>query len=609
MKNFILLLLLFLSFSSTAQTIRATATTEVESGNMRFVIRNDGSLFHKDGEMSQFTAAENAEGEKPALLDFAGLWIGSIHQGQFKTSIADNRNIDTTHFAPGPSYSPTGTLSLDKQEIFNQIWKVTDVDIAAHITDFRWDGKVDTIRESVFMWPGYGNKHFQELFDDTEENEAEERYLVKAPFYDGNDNGIYEPNFGEYPVLFYSLGEKTIDAKQLYYTVYNDYNNPNENMGINVHQTIATIDCDYSSILNNTVFVDYQFTNKSTSRLDSLHFGLFVDSALSCSENNYAGTDTISNSLYFYNGKDFDNSVEAEQCEEENSPFAPNTPVLSLIDLGRKWDYTTYYNSVPSLSPGVQTRPNSVIEYYRYLKGLWRDGTPFTYGGNGYGLTQQTPYIFTGNPEIQEGWTMKRDSLNLGVPERYFLATTECWSYAVDENGNLITEFGELVRAHKASPLFPEKTTRKTFAFTLHQGEIENALTNAQTARDTLLNWYNEIIDVNPGEGILLAQNCFAARGGPQRPIEPIVPLYPNPAHDFITIRLPQKDMKYIKIYNISGQLLAEQEIMHNPDFLNSNPDFIIDTDIDISNLPVGFYAVQIEGINNEMQVHKFLKM
>jgi len=164
MKNLAFLLFLFLSFSSIAQTIRATATAEVESGNMRFIIRNDGSFFHKDGEMGQFKGAKNAEGEKPALLDFAGIWIGGIQEVQYKVSIADNRNIDSSHFSPGPSYSPSSSLSLDKQEIFNQIWKVTDEEVVAHIADFVWDGKVDTIRENVYQWPGFGNKYFQKLF-------------------------------------------------------------------------------------------------------------------------------------------------------------------------------------------------------------------------------------------------------------------------------------------------------------------------------------------------------------------------------------------------------------------------------------------------------------
>lgn len=606
MKNLFSFLLLLLSFSSIAQTIRATATAEVESGNLRFVIRNDGSLFHKDGEMGQFTSAENAVAERPALLDFAGLWIGGIHEGQYKVSIADHRNIDTTHFAPGPSYSPTGTLSLDKQEIFNQIWKVTDEEIAAHITDFNWDGKVDTIRKNVFQWPGYANKHFQELFEGTAENEVEERYLVHAPFHEENRNGKYEPHLGEYPILFSEESKITIPAKQLYYTVYNDYNNLNEEMRINVHQTVATIDCERYSLLNNTVFVDYQFTNKSASPIDSLYFGLFMDSALSCSENNYAATDTLSNTLFLYNGKDYDDSVETSECQEENPPFAPQTPILSLIDLDRRWDITSYYNSIPSLSPGAQTRPNSLIEYYRYMTGLWRDGISFTYGGVGYGGNQKTPYIFPGNPKTQEGWTMKRDSMYPNVPERYYLATSECWSYKVDENWELVTDnWGQLEMAWEASPLLPDKTTRKTFAFNLHQGAVENAIYKAQLARDSLLTWYDETIEVIPQFYINLGEGCYATRGGRQKPIEPLVPLYPNPAQDFITIRLAQKEMKSIKIYNVSGQLLLEQEVVYS----FNNAEFIMETEFDISNLPTGFYAVQIQGINDEVQVHKFSKM
>ena len=604
MKNLLSLLLLFLSFSSIAQTIRATATAEVESGNMRFIIRNDGSLFHKNGELGQFTGPKNEEGEKPPLLDFAGLWLGSIHEGEYKVSIADNRNIDTTHFAPGPSYSPSGTLSLDKQEIFNQIWQVTDEEVVAHIADFVWDGKVDTIRETIYQWPGFGNKHFQELFENTEENEVEERYLVRAPFADLNENERYEPHLGEYPYPDLPYYYKIKRPSQIYYTVFNDYNATNP-MKINMHQTVYTFECDSPSMLNNTIFVNYEYVNKSENSIDSLYLACFLDSALSCSEKNFAGTDTLTSALYLYNGQDYDTSVDNEECTDEDFPFTQNAPIVSTLNLNKysvnSWAFTTSYNTIPSLSPGAQTPPQgSPIEYYRYLTGRWRDGTPFTYGGNGYGGNEATRYIYPGNPETQEGWTMRTDDLHYNVPERFFFASAEAWSHVNDgEWGNPIYEYGSLL---------PDRYGKTTFALTIYHDDTENMLTNAQSARDSLYEWFYltgiEEFDegVNP---ITLGNNCITSQPRPPLPIKPVVPLYPNPAQDFITIRLAQKEMNFIKIYNISGQLTLEQEVVYSFD----NAEFIMETKLDVSTLPTGLYIAQIRGSDNEIQIHKFLKM
>ncbi len=602
MKNLLSLLLLFLSISSIAQTIRATATAEVESGNTNFVIRNDGSLFHKDGQTGQFTGATNAFDEKPALLDFAGLWIGGIQEAAYKVSVATNQNIETSHFAPGPTYShySYGSMSVDKQEIFNQIWSVSNNEVRAHIADFSANQQIDSIRENVFMWPGYGNKHFQTLFDDTEEHEIEERHLVNAPFFDWNGNGEYDPEFGDYPLL--ELLPDQVNGKrvsQMYYTVYNDCNNPNDKMKINVHQTAFTIECQEHSILNNTVFIDYEFTNQSSLQIDSIQFGWFIDAALSCAEKNYIGTDTLTNSLYCYNGQDYDNSIEIEECEEEDLPFSQNTPVISLLNLRDDWIHTMPMNQSEFSSWGELSVPETRIEQYRYLTGYWRDGTPLTYGENGYGGTQQTPYIYPGNPETQEGWTMQSDYLVPDVSERYFLASTDNLGFYEYPSGFL--QFG-------LAPLRPQQTRKKTIAFTFYQDDTENTLTNAQSARDSLYKWYNLSGEEFPENRISLGESCFQNTFTPPPPVEPaepVVPLYPNPAQDFITIRLAQKEMNFIKIYNISGQLLLEQEVVYSFD----NAEFIMETEFDVSTLPVGLYVVQIRGSDNEIQVHKFLKI
>jgi hypothetical protein len=52
--------------------------------------------------------------------------------------------------------------------------------------------------------------------------------------------------------------------------------------------------------------------------------------------------------------------------------------------------------------------PAAPQEYYYYLQGRWRDGTPLTGTGNGYnpGNTNEVEFAFPGNPGSPQGWTM-----------------------------------------------------------------------------------------------------------------------------------------------------------------------------------------------------------
>ena len=48
--------------------------------------------------------------------------------------------------------------------------------------------------------------------------------------------------------------------------------------------------------------------------------------------------------------------------------------------------------------PAYSHDPDLPIEFYRYLTGSWKDGQPFTYGGDGYGGTEITKYALQDPP-------------------------------------------------------------------------------------------------------------------------------------------------------------------------------------------------------------------
>jgi len=69
--------------------------------------------------------------------------------------------------------------------------------------------------------------------------------------------------------------------------------------------------------------------------------------------------------------------------------------------------------------------------------------------------------------------------------------------------------------------------------------------------------------------------------------------IYPNPASDFITIKLNNSDKEKIQIYDIMGRLVKEVSISNNQK-------------LDISKLSSGVYFVRLN--NNKSSTHKFIK-
>ncbi|MBL7808755.1 MAG: hypothetical protein JNN28_13125, partial [Saprospiraceae bacterium] len=69
-------------------------------------------------------------------------------------------------------------------------------------------------------------------------------------------------------------------------------------------------------------------------------------------------------------------------------------------------------------APNGTIDPTAPQEYYNYITGTWRDGTPLTYGGSGYNPGDPTAprirYAFTEPPNDAAGWSMCTANLPFG---------------------------------------------------------------------------------------------------------------------------------------------------------------------------------------------------
>ncbi|HFC00228.1 MAG TPA: T9SS type A sorting domain-containing protein [Phaeodactylibacter sp.] len=87
-------------------------------------------------------------------------------------------------------------------------------------------------------------------------------------------------------------------------------------------------------------------------------------------------------------------------------PYSENNSAQAITILNQNMTSFAVMNRT-SLSPVPATAdPASPAEYYNYMTGNWRDGTPFSYGGDGYGGNQTTSFLYPDNPNDPNGWSM-----------------------------------------------------------------------------------------------------------------------------------------------------------------------------------------------------------
>ena len=210
--------------------------------------------------------------------------------------------------------------------------------------------------------------------------------------------------------------------------------------------------------INDMTFYRYKLINRAVTSIDSTFFGMWVDPDLGCSEDDFIGSDTSRSLMYVYNQDELDGDSGCD-CTTGSTTYCDEVPVLG-VDYFRgplapvrqrdtfmigdpllldKQEYPNIYDTLEVLNdtmfildldhrmelgmssftyhvrqgagswPGAMWDPQTDIEFYRYLSGSWRDGTPYTFGGSGYNVgpgSQVIDYAFTGAPSNNNDWSM-----------------------------------------------------------------------------------------------------------------------------------------------------------------------------------------------------------
>jgi hypothetical protein len=338
----------------------------------------------------------------------ASLWLGGVDiGGQLKLAGQTYRQSGVDYW-PGPLTTSSATTNSATVNQYNRVWKLNKTDIDNFITNYA-NGNVQNgsfiPAADLLSWPGNG---------DISQNQD----ILLAPFLDINGDGIYDPmGAGEYPL---------IKGDQAIYTIYNDAYQPHQSGGKIIGLEIRLMAYAYgpcsvttsNPFLNYTTFYNYKIINRSSFALYDFYNSFFNDSDIGGTHptyNNYVGCDVQDGYAYTYNTSVASNPaigvvqlkgpINTTNGVDDNGDGSIDEPFENM----GMTSFMYFNNSLPGI-PLSQIDPFTSTEYYNYMTNHWRDGSPLTCGGNGYGGTTATAYAFPGttysnSPCSPANWT------------------------------------------------------------------------------------------------------------------------------------------------------------------------------------------------------------
>jgi len=357
---------------------------------------------------------------------FAGaLWVGGFdNEGNLKLAAQTYRTANRNEWWPGPLNEDGSTFS-DQCKDWDIIFRVTSEDVRQqrkNVEQFSQIGMSipqELIPENILYWPAIGNPFFTDKynFDVPSSNQG------LAPFFDFNNDGIYNPSDGDFPILGLDGCEASVNSHvpdEMLFWVFNDAGGVHTNSGGDPGKfefRTQAFAFDAGNELDYLTFYRYQLVNKGPSFIDSTHIGLWLDFDLGCPFNDFIGSYPDLDLGFFYNMDEYGGINQTCDCGSIPA-YCGQIPAIGVNILRGPKDkngndlgltYFIYHNNPGGFSgPAATTDPTNATEFYRFLTGRWRDSRPMTYGDEGYQPVGGTiiNHAFPGNPSDPDAWTM-----------------------------------------------------------------------------------------------------------------------------------------------------------------------------------------------------------
>ena len=399
-----------------------TTSTYLKQNNVSALIHTAGNLWQVPNQ--NFSHYEVPKNSGIMALFTAALWLGGTDvNNQLKLAALRYRTIGQDYWS-GPLVEGDATTNYEMCQKYDKHY-ISTKDVVAEFNAWYETGLQDLengtesqnelfpnykIPDFIKEWPAHGDVSI-----------GQDYYL--APFFDRNDDGNYSWVDGDYPWFDLDNSKDCKNDRRVslygdlnYWWVMNDKGNIHtESSGEPIGMEIRAQAFSFSSNdeINNMTFYNYELINRGTQTLYNTFFGFFTDGALGNPNDDYVGCDVNRGLAYYYNGNNSDDdwngfkgygiSPPAVGVDFFEGPYQDNDGIDNAFGIGenealngigygdgvidnerygmRRFLY--YSNNTNGANPN-QTDPVNATDYYNYLQGKWKDGSPFYYGGSGY---------------------------------------------------------------------------------------------------------------------------------------------------------------------------------------------------------------------------------
>lgn len=281
------------------------------------------------------------------------------------------------------------------------------------------------IMARINAWPGNGNTTLNQ-----------DPFL--APYYDRDQNLEYNPlTGGDYPWYDDILGRDDIECgidrrislfgDETHWWVFNDKGNAHtesggKEIGMEIRAQAFSFAADDE--INKMTFFNYELINRGTQTLEDTYFSQYADVDLGGHLDDYAGCDVSRGLGYVYNGDLNDETQSGKIGYGENPPAigidffegpyqdpdGVDNPLITTGDSSLRTQTAIAAGGIVYAGLGIgygdnivdnerfgmrrfvyytgngpvaQADPESALQYYNYMQGLWRAGDEMVYGGTG----------------------------------------------------------------------------------------------------------------------------------------------------------------------------------------------------------------------------------
>jgi hypothetical protein len=592
------------------QPCSPNAASNIENQYLRAGVSNMGDIYSGpiagSLEFPLRTQAEIASGVKARYVVFAGgIWTSSKDNGETRFSGIRYRTPNTTaHFLPGPIKLKDGSVNPQSCVEFDRMWIVKAKDIKDHIADWANNSApLSKINPSILNWPAKGNKIFTVVPIEDE----------LAPFVDVNRNGIYDPEYGDYP---------KIKGDEAHFAVINDVSSgrygtgSDRAVGLEIQMMTYVYRSPIFNGLGTSIFHENKIIKKTTGNAEEFIFSLFIDPDIGDFFDDYVGCDTSSNTGFAYNAQSFQST---------------NSPIVATRFLNQKMNaFSCFINAAGS----PLSDPSTIAEHRHVMEGRARNGASFTVVGNA--ITPGNPvtrYCYFGNPSNPAEWSMA--SANLPKQDiRYVMSTdSRTLEYNKPVEYNYVTYLHQLGPYSGAGPNVKDSVlpnledvkgqgvgqdcnftlTARITPDTSGKGKGKIEITSTGTSKGPLqIRWssnertrsifskdsgkYRVVVIDSLGcmkDSVFYIPNVNKGVAGASLVFLNDVMVYPNPFQNNVTIENPGgRKIESVSIFDMIGKLVYKKNIQGIGDRI----------DIDLHLLPKGTYQLTIatdQGMKN----------